>query len=89
MKTTKLLATLLSTALLAGTTFAAETAVPKDYPLKTCPVSGEELGSGEMVPYKVAHEGTDVWLCCKGCLKKFNKEPAKHAQAVKDAGAKK
>jgi YHS domain-containing protein len=81
---TRLLAALLTATFFSGVAFAGS-AIPKDYPLKKCPVSGEELGSGEMVPYKVAHDGTDVWLCCKGCLKKFNKEPGRFAQAVKDA----
>jgi YHS domain-containing protein len=69
---------------LAATTNAAETGVPKDYPLTTCPVSGEKLGEHGK-PVKVSHEGTDVYLCCKSCKKDFEKEPAKFAKAVKDA----
>lgn len=64
-------------------------AMPKDYPLKKCPVSGETYGEGGMVAYKVTHEGTDVWLCCKSCKKHFDKEPAKFTQVVKEAAAKK
>jgi YHS domain-containing protein len=70
-------------------TASAETAVPKDYPLKKCPVSGETYGDGGMKPYKVSHDGTDVWLCCKSCKKDFDKEPAKFTSMVKDAAAKK
>jgi hypothetical protein len=33
----------------------------------------------------VTHEGTDVYLCCKSCIKDFNKEPAKYAGMVKAA----
>lgn len=76
-------------AVLLGSTFAAETAIPKDYPLTTCVVSGEKLGSGEMTPFKVTYEGTDVWLCCKSCEKKFKPNAAKHVKTVKDAQAKK
>lgn len=67
----------------------ADSAVPKDYPLKKCVVSNEDLGSGDMTPFKVTHEGTDVWLCCKSCKGKFDKAPAKFTQAVKDAAPKK
>ena len=77
-------------AMLGSVTFAAaaDPGVPKDYPLTKCPVSDEAFG-GDMIPYKVTHEGTDVWLCCKSCLKDFKKDPAKFAKMVKDAAAKK
>ena len=85
----KLITAILTAASLSGAAaFAADTGIPKDYPLKTCPVSGEAYG-GEMKPVKVTHEGTDVWLCCKGCKKDFDKDPAKYAKAVKDAAPKK
>lgn len=89
MKTTKLLTAILVAVTLpvAGAFGASD--VPKDYPLKTCPVSGEEVGSGDMKPFKVSHEGTDVWLCCKSCKPKFDKDPAKYTKAVKDAAPKK
>ena len=47
------------------------------YPLDTCPVSGEKLGSmGAPVVY--VHEGQEVKFCCKNCLPDFKKEPAKY-----------
>ncbi len=47
---------------------------PGDYPLTTCVVSGEELGSmGE--PIVREHNGTTVKFCCKSCLPKFDKDP--------------
>ena len=61
---------------------AASAAAPADpnvkpYPLKTCVVSGEELGKmGE--PFRFVHQGQEVKLCCKGCEKDFQKEPAKY-----------
>ena len=88
MKTIAL--SLLAAAAMLGsiTTASADSGVPKDYPLKKCPVSDEAFG-GDMKPYKVTHEGTDVWLCCKRCTKGFDKDPAKYAKAVKDAAPKK
>lgn len=89
MKTTKLLTAILAAVTLSGAAALADSGIPKNYPLKKCPVSGEELGSGGMTPAKVSHDGTDVWLCCKNCKPKFDKAPAKYTQAVKDAAAKK
>jgi hypothetical protein len=34
---------------------------------------------------KVTHEGTDVYLCCKSCTKKFTAEAAKFTAMVKAA----
>lgn len=69
----------------AGKTGAAAAGVPKDYPLKKCPVSGDSL-SEHGKPIKVtAPDGTDVYLCCKDCLKDWKKDPAKYAKMVKDA----
>ena len=62
-------------------------AIPKDYPLKKCPISDEGFDHGK--PVKVTHEGTDVYLCCKDCVKGFQKDPAKYAKMVKDAAPKK
>ena len=79
----------LAAAFITTTAFAkdAPSGVPKDYPLKTCVVSGEKLGEHGK-PVKVTSEGTDVWLCCKSCVKDFNKEPAKFVKMVKDAPTK-
>jgi hypothetical protein len=49
----------------------------RPYPLSTCIVSDEKLGSmGE--PYVFVHEGQEIKLCCKGCLKDFQREPEKY-----------
>lgn len=58
--------------------------LPANYPLKKCVISNEELG-GMGKPYKVTHAGTDVYLCCKSCLKDFKKDPDKYVKMVKDA----
>ncbi len=44
---------------------------------KTCPVSGEPLGSMGK-PYKVTVEGKDVLLCCQGCEGEIKKDPQKY-----------
>ena len=61
----------------------------KPYPLKTCVVSDEEIGKDPgMKPHVFTHQGQEVKLCCKSCLKDFNKEPAKYLKKI-DEEAKK
>ncbi|QTN33871.1 hypothetical protein HZ994_16645 [Akkermansiaceae bacterium] len=49
----------------------------KPYPLKTCIVSGEELGSmGDAV--SIVHEGQTIKFCCDACIPKFKQDPAKY-----------
>jgi hypothetical protein len=51
------------------------------YPLTNCVVSGEVFGSmGD--PVIIHHEGAEVRLCCKGCVKKFNADPAKYLEKL-------
>ena len=59
----------------------------KPYPLKTCIVSDEPLGGDHGEPYAFVHEGQEIKLCCKPCLKDFNKEPAKYLKKL-EAGKK-
>lgn len=48
---------------------------------KTCPVTGEELGSmGEPVP--VTLKGKTVYVCCRGCAGKAQADPDKTLAAV-------
>jgi YHS domain-containing protein len=59
----------------------AETSVTP-YPLKTCLVSGEDLGSmGD--PYVIIHEGQEIKFCCDNCEPKFKKDPAKYLAMLK------
>ena len=59
--------------LAANLTQAADEAA-KPYPLDSCVVSGEKLGEmGD--PYVFTYEGQQIKLCCKSCLKKFDKDP--------------
>ena len=58
---------------------------PKPYPLDKCIVSDEKLG--EMgKPYVFTHEGKEIKLCCKSCLKDFNKDTAKYLKKLEAAG---
>ena len=60
----------------------AEAPKVKPYPLDTCIVSGEKLGSmGKPVVF--THEGQEIKLCCKSCKPKFEKDPAKYLEKLK------
>ena len=97
MKTSKLL---IATLLLAGSLSAPfigqtaenkdekKAAKPKPYPLKTCIVSDEKFGGDMGEPYVFTHEGREIKLCCKSCLKDFKKDPAKYVKKL-DAAEKK
>jgi YHS domain-containing protein len=48
-----------------------------DYPLKTCVVSGKELGAmGKPVAY--TYDGVEVQFCCSSCVDDFEADPAKY-----------
>ena len=54
------------------------------YKLETCIVSGEKLGEmGE--PFVFVHEGQEIKLCCKSCMKKFDKDPAKFLKKLTES----
>lgn len=58
----------------AQTPAPATEAVADIYPIDWCIVSGEKLGSmGDPIPY--TYKGRTVQLCCKGCIKAFDKTP--------------
>ncbi len=49
---------------------------------KTCPVTGEELGSmGAPVPVTV--NGQTIYVCCQGCAGKLRKNPDAYLAKVK------
>jgi hypothetical protein len=65
----------------------AEAPAPaKPYPLSTCVVSGEKLGTMGK-PFVHKFEGREVQFCCKACLKDFNKDAPKFLKKL-DAAAK-
>lgn len=81
------LATAYLTAPMAAFAQEKKSEKPKPYPLEKCVVTDEKLG-GHGKPYVFEHEGQEIKLCCKGCLKDFKKEPAKYMKKVKAAEAK-
>lgn len=49
-----------------------------------CPVSGEEIDGDITATY----EGKTYALCCKRCLKKFDKDPEKYIKNLSEDGKK-
>src|SRR5437867_3406585 len=73
-------------ALLAGGAEADKKAgKPKPYPLSKCVVSDEKLGGDMGDPYVFTHEGREIKLCCKSCLKDFKKDTAKYIKKIEEA----
>lgn len=64
-----------------------------DYPLETCVVSGEKLGEmGKPIDYVYKEAGKPdrlVRFCCKMCIGKFQKDPAKYLKLIDEAAAQK
>ena len=95
MKLKTFLPALALTALVAAGLGAADKAAPAkqadNYPLKTCVVSDEPLGSmGEYTTYIHKEAGKPdrtVRFCCDGCIDDFKKDPAKFLAKL-DAAAK-
>lgn len=59
-------------------------AIGDAYTLDFCPVTGEPLGSmGD--PLALVVEGRAVKVCCKGCIGKLQKDPAKYLAKVDEA----
>lgn len=95
--------TALSVLIFAGAVFAADPTdgsknkpaaaekSPDTYPLKTCVVSGEELGSmGANYEYVHKEQGKPdrrVVFCCQMCVSGFKKNPAKYLKEIDDAQA--
>jgi YHS domain-containing protein len=64
----------------------AKKAKAKPYPLDTCLVSGEKLDADpRMKSHVFVHKGQEIKLCCKSCLKSFNKEPEKYLKQLEAA----
>ena len=75
-------------AMAGGVALAAVEEEPKDeYPLSTCPVSGQELGSmGDPIVKTI--DGREVRFCCGGCPSKFEGDPEKYGKKMDTAIAK-
>ncbi len=61
----------------------------KPYPLETCLVSDEKFEGSDMKPFELVHEGQTIKLCCKSCLKDFNKDKAGYLKKLNEEVAKK
>jgi len=57
------------------------------YPLDRCVVTGDKLGGdmGDIVEYVAGNRL--IRFCCKGCIKEFEKNPAKYLKMLDDAKA--
>jgi len=56
----------------------------KAYPLKTCLVTGEKLGSmGNAITYD--YNGQEFKFCCNQCVDIFKANPEKYLKALEDA----
>jgi YHS domain-containing protein len=76
----------LATSFVAGpfTALAADKKPVKPYKLDTCAVTDEKLG--EMgAPFVFEYQGQEIKLCCKGCKKDFDKDPAKFIKKMLEA----
>ncbi len=64
-----------------------------DYPVDYCVVSGDKLEDGDMgapINHTYKQEGKPdrlVRLCCKDCVREFNKDPEKFLKMIDDAAA--
>ena len=91
MKFTKhILTAVLLTGLAAGVLSARADDKPADkkakpYPLAKCVVSDEKFEDSRMTPHEFVYQGQTIKLCCKSCLKDFNKEPAKYLKKIEEA----
>ena len=73
-----------ATAPAAAPTKLEKTTPSANYPLKTCVVSGEDLGAmGERIAY--TYEGTEVQFCCADCIDEFRKDPQTYLAKVRAA----
>lgn len=62
-------------------------AIGKPYPLSTCIISGEKLGSmGD--PVELIKNGQQVKFCCKRCIPDFENEPEKFLKEIEAAAGK-
>lgn len=86
----KLLVTLIFSSLFLGSLMANHHESDDTYPVKTCVVSGEDLGSmGDpvVVWHKVEGQADrEVRFCCKRCVGRFEADPEKYL-AILDADA--
>lgn len=69
----------------SGEATSVASAEAKPYPLETCLVSGEKLGSMGK-PASTVYQGQEIKFCCSHCIPDFEKEPAKFLAKLQAAG---
>ncbi len=74
--TTTIIAVALSACATSSQT-AAKPANVKAYPLTTCLVTGNRLGTMG-APVTLYHGNQEIKVCCKPCVKKFEAQPEKY-----------
>lgn len=62
---------------------AKEKADVVPYPLDTCLVTGEKLGSMG-TPISQVFEGQEIKFCCSGCPEKFKADPKKYLKKLEE-----
>ena len=76
----------ISAAAAADTPPAAAKVIP--YTLSTCIVSGDKLDGGDMgEAITKVYGDREIKFCCKGCIKKFEKDQAGYLKKIDDAVA--
>ena len=58
----------------------------QSYSLDFCVVSGNDLDDEDtdMIPFTYEYEGIQIVFCCKPCLPKFKKDPAKYMAIIEE-----
>jgi hypothetical protein len=65
-----------------GSATVATSGGTKSYPLKTCIVTDNDLGSmGD--EQRIVYKGQEIKFCCKPCEAKFLKNPEKYLQKIR------
>ena len=66
----------------SGSTAATSVGGTKPYPLKTCIVTENDLGSiGD--EQRIVYQGQEIKFCCKPCEAKFLDNPAKYLARIR------
>ncbi|MEK7271185.1 MAG: hypothetical protein AAB215_09635 [Planctomycetota bacterium] len=53
----------------------------KPYPIDTCLVTGNKLGTMGASP-SIVYQGQEIKFCCPACIGEFQKDPAKYLQKL-------
>lgn len=61
---------------------STDQAQAKAIPQATCPVMGGKIDK----QYYADYQGKRVYFCCSGCIKEFQKDPAKYVKKLEDSG---